>query len=147
MIQAHPSFIIFRDARGYLTLQQLLRVVDPLTRVALAARLILLDPGAVAAAAKMLGGSGGAPSFPETIVQAVARLTPLGLFGFSPPPLGLLEFPLVLLRTCSRLCSGYQCRRLGRLLVGQHLPVCLLLFGGLLADRCGRVHLGLDGVP
>ena len=50
-----------RDARGYITIQQLLQAVDPLMRVALAARLILQEPGASAAAARAnsMGGTGG----------------------------------------------------------------------------------------
>ena len=39
---------------------------------------------------RLAAGADGAPSFPETIVAAVARLTPLGLFGWATENLGSL---------------------------------------------------------
>jgi DMSO/TMAO reductase YedYZ molybdopterin-dependent catalytic subunit len=39
---------------------------------------------------RLVAGAEGAPSFPETIVAAVARLTPLGLFGWATENLGSL---------------------------------------------------------
>ena len=73
--------------------------------------------GAVAALAmlfvqllwRLSPGADGAPSFPETIVAAVARLTPLGLFGWATENLGsLAQNSLFVATLLGILAAGHE---------------------------------------